>query len=187
MTDPLMPLRWIIGGRRVEARSVLPVEIITTVVRAHGNAPFETPARDRIYRLSGWASAKAGAVRIVRKGMLPFTPVLNIRFSPQDRGSAVVFSEGLLLNSWFVLLFYSGAAAVVLATSGGHLEPRVMLGLLVGLGLFLANRWIARHDFDLLLDHMMTLTGSLPVEEWALETVARPIVEPGRTFGRRRV
>lgn len=186
MTDALAPVRWIFGGRRFEARSVLPAEVITTVWRAHANAPFETPARDRIYRLTGWASSKAGSVRIVRKGLLPFSSVLNVRFKPHAAGSSMVFSEGLPLNSWFLLLFYGGAAAVVIATSGGQLEPRVMSGLIVGVGLFLANRWIARHDIDLLLEHMTTLSGAMSLQEWPLEPVRPSIVEPGQSFDRRR-
>lgn len=186
MSDPLAPLRWIIGGRRMQARSVLPPETVTYVWRAHSNAPMETPARDKIYRLTGWASAKAGAVKIARRGVMPFSPVLNVRVKPHASGSHLVLSEGLLLNSWAILLFYCGCAVVVLATSGGRLEPRVLLGLLAGAGLFLANRWVARNDIPMLLDHLMTVTGTIPAEEWPLEPVQAPIVERGGSFGRRR-
>lgn len=186
MTDPLAPIRWIVGGRRLDARSVLPPETVTYVWRAHSNAFMETPARDKTYRLGGWASAKAGAVKIARPQFLPFSPVLNFKIKPQDTGSRLVLSEGLLLNSWFVLLFYLACAIIVLGTSGGRLEPGVLLGLLVGAGLFLANRWVARNDIDLLLDHMMTVTGTTPADEWPLEPAQPSIVEPGGTFGRRR-
>lgn len=186
MSDPLGPIRWIVGGRRLDARSVLPPETVTYVWRAHSNASLETPARDKTYRLGGWASAKAGAVKIARPQFLPFSPVLNFRITAQGSGSRLVLSEGLLFNSWVALTFYGACAIIVLATSNGKLDSGVLLGLLVGAALFLANRWVARNDIDLLLDHMMTVTGTTPADEWPREPVQPSIVEPGRTFGRRR-
>ncbi|MES2033254.1 MAG: hypothetical protein V4466_03675 [Pseudomonadota bacterium] len=174
MSNDLNSLRWLFGFRRAEGRSVLPMETITLSLRAFANARFETEARDRVYQPSGWAKDGKAAVRIVRKGWWPFTPVVNIRFRPQEGGPSVVFTDGLLLDSWIKLTLFLGAVLILLATGLDGFTGQVRFGILVAIAFFVLNRWVARKDWDILVDQFMTHAGALPVEEWTREPVAAP-------------
>lgn len=180
MSNDLNAYRWLWGFRRAEGRSVLPMETITLSLRAFANARFETEARDRVYQPSGWAKEGKAAVRIVHKGWWPFTPVVNIRFKPQTDGPSVVFSEGLLLDSWIKLALFSAAILILLATGLDGFTGQVRFGILVAIAFFVINRWIARKDWDILVDQFMSRAGALPVEEWGRD--AEPsVVAPVRT------
>ena len=167
MANDLNSLRWLVGFRRAEGRSVLPMETITLSLRAFANAPFETEARDRVYQPSGWAREGRAAVKLRRKGWWPFTPMINIRFRPGDVGPSVVFTEGLPFDAWVKLVLYSCAVGIVLATSLDEMTGRLWLGILVGIGIFVVNRWVGRKDWDILVDQFMSRAGALPIEEWA--------------------
>jgi hypothetical protein len=180
MSNDLNSLRWLFGFRRAEGRSVLPMETITLSLRAFANARFETEARDRVYQASGWAKDGKAAVRIARKGWWPFTPVVNIRFRPQTGGASVVFSEGLLFDSWVKLLVFAAAVLFLLIVAPGEMGGQVRFGILVGLGIFVANRWVARRDWDILVDQFMGRAGALPIAEWPHDPVpaaAAPVVQ----------
>lgn len=178
MSDTTQSLQWLFGFRRAEGRSVLPMETITLSLRAFANASFETEARDRVYQPSGWAKDRKAAVRLTRKGWWPFTPVVNIRFKPQEGGASVVFNEGLLLDSWIKLSLFSAAVLTLLATGLDGFSGQVRFGIFVALAFFAANRWVGRRDWNILVDQFMTHAGALPIEEWAREPSQTPPPKP---------
>jgi hypothetical protein len=169
MSNDLNSLRWLWGFRRAEGRSVLPMDTLTLSLRAFANAKFETEAHDRVYQASGWAKEGKAAVRIARKGWFPLTPVVNIRFKPQGAGASVVFTEGLLLNGWIKLIPFVAAVIYLLAMDPGGISGSVRFGIIAGIGIFVFNRWVARKDWDILVDQFMTHAGALPIEEWPHE------------------
>lgn len=185
MPDPLKSIRWLVGFRRAEGRSVLPMETITLSLRAFANARFETEARDRVYQSSGWAKEGRAAVRLARNGWWPFTPVVNIRFTPREGGPSIVFTEGLLFNSWIKLILFWAAVLFLTATAMDEITGQVRLGILVGVAIFVANRWVARKDWDVLVEQFMSRAAALPIEEWPHDPVAapppaRPVVQQAR-------
>jgi|GEM_PF-3788419 len=177
MAHDLNSLRWLFGFRRAEGRSVLPMETITLSLRAFANAKFETEARDKVYQPSGWAKEGKAAVRLTRKGWWPFTPVVNIRFKAQDGGPSVVFTEGLLFDSWVKLTVFAAAVLFLMITGMDGITGQVRLGILAGIGFFVFNRWVARNDWDILVDQFMSRAGALAIEEWSHDAPA-PVAAP---------